>query len=146
MKHKLIILLLLISAGCFLLDAHRSGKPSRPADRVVRLKVTGYCDCQRCCGWKRNWMGRPVYAYGPLKGQRKVVGQTASGRMAHRGTVAADTSLFPFGTQLYIPGYGMGRVEDRGGDIQGNHIDVFFSSHQVAEKWGVRFLDVDIWE
>ena len=35
------------------------------------------------------------------------------------GTIAADTEYYPFGTRMYVPGYGGGLVEDRGGAIQG---------------------------
>ncbi|MFU8780890.1 MAG: hypothetical protein ACNA71_07680, partial [Kiritimatiellia bacterium] len=88
--------------------------PRRDPDRVVSMEVTGYCPCGKCCGWERNWRLQAVYSYGPNKGKRKVVGQTASGTQARRGTIAADTRLYPFGTIMYIEGYGYGRVEDRG--------------------------------
>ena len=42
---------------------------------------------------------------------------TASGTRARHGTLAADTSVLPFGTVVEVPGYGFGRVEDRGGAI-----------------------------
>ncbi|MBM9615996.1 3D domain-containing protein [Desulfobulbus rhabdoformis] len=53
------------------------------------------------------------------------------------GTIAADTKYYPFGTRMYVEGYGWGRVEDRGGAIKGpNRIDLFFDSHQEALGWG----------
>jgi hypothetical protein len=59
------------------------------------------------------------------------------------GTVAADTKYYPFGTRLYIPGYGNGVVEDRGGAIKGeNRFDIFFNSHQKALNWGRKKVDV----
>lgn len=70
---------------------------------------------------------------------------TASGVMATRGTIAADTSRYPFGTILYVPGYGYGRVEDRGGAIRGDHIDLFFTSHRRAKEWGRKQVTVKIW-
>ena len=55
------------------------------------------------------------------------------------GTIAADTQYYPFGTRMYIEGYGWGRVEDRGGAIKGpNRIDLYFDSHQEALQWGRR--------
>ncbi len=116
-----------------------------PATMVVPMEVTAYCPCKQCCAWKRNWLFRPVYASGSLKGERKTVGQTASGTQADVGTIAADTARYPFGTVMYVPGYGYGRVEDRGGDIKGNHIDVFFKKHHQAEKWGRATLNVYVW-
>ena len=59
------------------------------------------------------------------------------------GTVAADTKYHPFGTRLYIPGYGYGVVEDRGGAIKGpNRLDVYYSSHQEALEFGRRHVKV----
>lgn len=106
--------------------------------------VTGYCNCGDCCGWRFSWLGfgQPVYTYGPLKGQRKAIGVTARGTVAHLGTVAADPKVYPFGTRLLIPGYGTGVVEDVGGAIKGKHIDVWFPSHQTALNWGRRNLKV----
>jgi uncharacterized protein YabE (DUF348 family) len=37
---------------------------------------------------------------------------TATGRTLQQGIVAADTSLLPFGTEVFIPGYGVGLVAD----------------------------------
>jgi 3D (Asp-Asp-Asp) domain-containing protein len=119
--------------------------PRRDADRVVTIETTGYCPCGICCGWHRNWLFRPVFSSGPNKGKPKKVGQTASGTQARKGTIAADTSLYPFGTIMYIDGYGYGRVEDRGGAIKGQRIDLFFRSHQQALDWGRKKKNVKIW-
>ncbi len=119
--------------------------PKRPADRVLRMEVTAYCDCGVCCNWTRSWLGRPVVASGPHRGKAKEVGRTASGTQARIGTIAADTRILPFGTILYVPGYGHGRVEDRGGAIQGNRLDVFFPRHSEALQWGRRTVDVHVW-
>lgn len=61
------------------------------------------------------------------------------------GTVAADTSYYPFGTRMYIPGYGWGVVEDRGGAIKGpDRIDLYFDSHNEALLWGRKTLQITI--
>ena len=104
--------------------------------------VTGYCNCEQCCGWELDELGKPVYAYGPMKGKPKEVGRTACGTTARRGTVAADPKVFPFGTRLEIPGYGTGVVEDVGGAIKGRHVDVWFPTHAEAVGWGRRELAV----
>ncbi len=109
------------------------------------MTVTAYCDCQTCTGWERNWLLRPVVASGPNKGQRKKVGVTAAGTKARRGTIAADTSRYPFGTRMHVPGYGEGTVQDIGSAIKGEHIDVFFKGHKDAQRWGVRELKVTVW-
>lgn len=82
--------------------------------------LTAYCSCPICCGIYSN-MENPT---------------TASGTTATQGrTIAADTSVFPFGTKLVINGQ-VYTVEDRGGAIVGNRIDVYFNSHQEALIFG----------
>lgn len=46
---------------------------------------------------------------------------------------------------MYIEGYGYGRVEDRGGAIKGQHVDLFFRTHQQALEWGRQTLKVKVW-
>jgi 3D (Asp-Asp-Asp) domain-containing protein len=111
----------------------------------VNMVATGYCKCKKCCGWKRNWFGRPVVASGPSKGKKKKVGVTAAGTKAKPGTLAADVSKYPFGTVMWVPGYGYGRVEDRGSAIQGEHIDLYFKSHKQALQWGRQNVRVKVW-
>ncbi len=63
--------------------------------------------------------------------------------LPHPGTIAADTTHYPFGTLIYVPGYGKGVVEDRGSAIKGpKRIDIFFNSHCKALKWGRKRLTV----
>lgn len=131
---------LLLSGGC---SNIRPPKGVQPFER--EMTVTAYCPCGKCCGWERTWYGRPVYSYGPNKGKPKQIGMTASGRRARHGTIAADTAYYPFGTVMYIDGYGYGRVEDRGGAIKGNKIDVYFRSHDKALEWGKRSIRVKVW-
>lgn len=71
-------------------------------------------------------------------------GITASGMVAQRGVVAVDTSVIPFGTELYIEGYGYAIAGDTGGAIKGNKIDVFLDSYAEAIKYGVKNVDVYI--
>jgi len=97
------LLYLLVLARC-----HLIAPPMRLADVVMEMKTTGYCACKKCCSWKISWYGMPVFSSGPLKGRIKIIGQTASARMARPGTVAVDPKLFPMGTKFYIPGYGWG--------------------------------------
>lgn len=88
-----------------------------------RYKVTAYCACAQCCG--------------------KTNGITASGTHATANRTVAAPSTFAFGTELVIGGKTY-VVEDRGGAIQGNRIDIYMDSHQEALNWGVRYLDVEV--
>lgn len=63
-------------------------------------------------------------------------GITASGQPIQAGvTVAADTSIFPYGTVLYIEDVGIRIVQDKGSAIQGKHLDVAVDTHENAKKW-----------
>lgn len=97
--------------------------------QTIRMRVTAYCPCPKCCGGYSD-------------------GITASGYKIRRPDflVAADRK-YPFGTEVIVPGYKSGqpvKVLDRGHVIRGNRLDVFFNSHQEALKWGVKYLDVKI--
>jgi hypothetical protein len=61
------------------------------------------------------------------------------------GTIAADTKYYPFGTKMYVPGYGWGMVSDRGGAIKGpDRIDLYFEDHDRALRWGRKRVEVTI--
>jgi 3D (Asp-Asp-Asp) domain-containing protein len=109
------------------------------------MTVTAYCPCAKCCGWKMNRYGNPVYNYGPKRGHSKEIGITSTGTKADIGTIAANTRSVPYGTRLYIPGYGYGEVKDTGGLLKKNHIDLFFHSHSEAMEWGIKYLEVGVW-
>jgi 3D (Asp-Asp-Asp) domain-containing protein len=88
--------------------------------------ATAYCPCKKCCGkWALNRPNGLVY--------------TASSAIAEEGvTVAADWSILPAGTLIEIDGLGERIVQDRGGVITGNKIDLFFNIHQDALDFGVQ--------
>lgn len=86
-------------------------------------KITAYCSCSKCCG--------------------KTTGRTASGTQATAGRTVAAPSKFAFGTKLNIGGQ-IYTVEDRGGAITGNKIDIYVNSHSAALQWGVRYLPVSV--
>lgn len=135
---------LAFSGGCLSLSMRPNGRDFQQP-RTETVLATGYCNCQKCCGWKYTWYGRPVIASGKSKGRAKKVGVTASGTRARHGTIAADTSVYPMGTIIEIPGYGFGRVEDRGGAVKGGHIDLWFRRHAEALKWGRKNVKVRVW-
>jgi len=97
--------------------------------RIVRMKVTGYCPCSKCCG---------DYADGI----------TANGHKIRPGdTFVAADKRYSFGTEMVIEGYSNSqavKVLDRGGAIRGNKLDAFFHTHQEALEWGVRLIDVKV--
>ncbi len=86
-------------------------------------KITAYCPCSKCCG--------------------KATGRTASGTKATAGRTVAASSKFAFGTKLNIGGH-IYTVEDRGGAVNGNKIDIFVNTHAEALQWGVRYMNVSV--
>ena len=104
-----------------------------PHYRTLRMEVTAYCPCTKCCG-------------------ENAQGITASGRdVSYNNSrfVAADTSVLPFHTKLVIPGYHSGatvEVIDRGGAIKGNKLDLYFPTHEEALQWGRQWVEVSIVE
>lgn len=92
----------------------------------VTATLTAYCPCVKCCG--------------------KSDGITASGTQATAGrTVAVDTRLIPYGTEISIDGKTY-VAEDCGGKVKGYTIDVFFNSHEEALNFGRQTKTVKIYK
>lgn len=67
-------------------------------------------------------------------------GVTATGTKITVGrTVAVDPTRIPYGTQMYIEGYGWRTAEDCGGAVKGNHIDIAVDNHNTAMSMGVNY-------
>ena len=87
--------------------------------RTCVFTVTAYCPCEKCCGAYAN-------------------GYTATGAKATQGvTIAADPDVLPMGTEIELDGHTY-TVQDTGGAIAGNRLDLYFDSHEDALRWGVR--------
>ena len=106
------------------INTNVEGAPEEIRDQVsyaVKSKVTAYCShCDPS-------------------------GVGSSGTYLSKGSLAADTSMFPYGTKIYIPGYGIGYVVDTGGAIHGTKIDIYMgeqSDETVCRNWGVRNLTI----
>ena len=73
---------------------------------------------------------------------------TASGTSPMEYRTIAAWSELPFGTRVYIPYFdsapnqGIFIVEDRGGAITENKIDIFYDNHQEALRFGRRTLQL----
>ncbi len=99
--------------------------------RKVKIQATAYCSCYTCCG--------------PYDGTR-----TADGSRPKEYYTIATSKFFSFGTMVYIPyfdsapNHGVFEVEDRGGAIQNNRIDIYFSTHEKALRFGRRNLEMYI--
>lgn len=88
-----------------------------------RFKLTAYCACSQCCG---KWGARTATGTAPMQGR----------------TIAVDPKVIPYGSSVYIEGWGTYIAEDTGGAIKNNRIDIFFNNHTEALNFGVRYADV----
>lgn len=95
----------------------------------TEFTATAYCSCEECCGeWAND---RPIDESG------NSIVYTASGKEAKEGvTIAADWSVLPPGTIVEILGCGVYEVQDKGGKITGEKIDIYFDRHDDALEWG----------
>ncbi len=104
----------------------RASSTTRTPPKTVIFRVTGYCSCSKCCG-------------------KFASGYTSSGTKATAGRTVAASTQYDFGTKLLINGTTY-TVEDRGGAITGNKIDIYFDTHAEAIAWGVKYLPVEVIE
>lgn len=89
------------------------------------FKITYYCDelGNHVCG------GNGITA----SGEQTIVGITA----------AADWSILPQGSKVYIESVGFREIQDVGGGVSGNHIDVLVETHRDAIDLGTH--DESVW-
>ncbi len=100
--------------------------------KVVNLNTSAYCSCAKCCG-KSN-------------------GITSSGAAASEWHTVAAGAGYPIGTVIYIPALadkpngGWFVVQDRGGAISNNRIDIYMGSHSSAIAFGRKTLECYIYQ
>jgi len=109
--------------------------PPPPGMVWAKVLTTGYCPCAICCPGSddnRTAINRDV---------REHPFGIASDRLSRN-----DPGLFTAGTMLDVPGYGHAMVDDVGGAMRQDakkgiiHLDLRFSDHQVARRWGRKLL------
>lgn len=83
--------------------------------------TTGYCNCEKCSG------GHNLTYSGTVP------------QAAH--TISADLSIYPIGTKLMIDDV-IYTVEDMGSSVNGNWIDIYYSSHDEAVAHGMNTQEV----
>lgn len=99
---------------------------------IRTMNVSAYCPCVTCCG--------------------KDDGITANETPAKQWYTVASGERYAMGTIIYIPSLsdkpnqGWFVVEDRGGAIKNDKLDIYFESHQVAWDFGRHDLECYIYE
>ena len=92
---------------------------------TVWLRASAYDDCYVCCG--------------------KTDGITASGVKATANHTIAAPPEYSFGQEMEINGITY-VVEDRGGAIKGDKIDIFFDTHAEAQAFGVQWVEAKVYK
>lgn len=107
-------------------DSTTEREETRPAFLDMgEFRLTAYCACEICCNDSAD-------------------GITATGTKPVQGrTIAVDEDVIPFGYEVLIGGHTY-VAEDRGGEIIGREIDIYFDSHEEAEAFGVQYADVTL--
>ncbi len=109
-----------------------NGRPIRAA-RTIKMVVTAYSPDEKSCG----------------PNARGITSSLHNVKTNGMKMVAADSRVLPLGSMISVPGYDAGQVVpvlDRGGAIKGNKLDVLFPTDAAARQWGVKKLDVVVWE
>ena len=91
-----------------------------------------------------------VTAYAPTSNESGICADsnpsvTATGTKPMLGTIAVDPKCIPYGTMVYIEGYGIGIARDTGAALmryKGTQIDLCMGSHDEAMTWGVKYMTV----
>ena len=112
-------------------------EPEKEEQKLVSLgdfRLTAYCSCQKCCGY---WATvRPV----DENGKEIVFG--SSGEVLNAGvSVAVDTNVIPYGSELLINGTKYIAHGTCSG-INGYCIDVYHDDHQKAVEFGLQYAEV----
>ncbi len=104
--------------------------------KTIHAKVTAYDPGPRSCG---KWAAH---------------GKTSTGESAWvMDGVAADPKAIPYGTYCDLPGIGFKMVDDTGGAMRHSwrshgvyHLDLRVARYSDAVKWGVKYMDVDLYK
>lgn len=95
-----------------------------PYKELGEYTISFYCDCPICAK--------------SAKGSK-----TATGTKPKEGkTIACDGNTLKMGDIVYIETIGVRVCEDKGGAIKGNRIDVYMDDHDIANKIGIRKVNV----
>jgi len=105
---------------------------------IGAYKLTAYCACVKCC---QIWSAEHPKHIGTGYAQKTASGTT---HKANR-TIAVNPKVIPYGTEVYIEGYGYYIAEDTGGTARRKKvIDIYMGSHDETVQFGVREAEIYI--
>lgn len=106
---------------------HLAQRVAGKTPMVKNFNTSAYCACMKCCG--------------------KTNGITSSGVKASSWCTLAAGKAYPVGTIIYIPSLsnkpngGWFIVQDRGGAISNNKLDIYMGTHSQALQFGRKNLE-----
>jgi len=112
----------------------KSGTKITPKYAEVDGQTIAYCDVinMRATSYDKNCKGCNGY--------------TSTGAELRKGVIAADPKRIPYGTRLYVPGYGYGVIADTGGYLMKSEepmIDLgFYDFEEDNAQWHTHYVDV----
>ena len=134
----LLILIFVPLLACFELCKQNKQLKSKPPETIIverdispipykelgEYTISFYCDCPICTK--------------TAKGSKM-----ATGTKPKEGkTIACDGDTLKMGDIVYIETIGVRVCEDKGSAIKGNRIDVYMDDHDIANKMGIRKVNV----
>lgn len=104
-----------------------------PVDNALRLgtSLTGHTGTYKV---SRTFIANTTAYY---------MGENARGAAGGRcvyGTCAVDPRVIPYGTLLFVEGYGVAVANDCGGAVKGNILDLWMHSYNESCQWGRRYV------
>lgn len=127
-----VLMIAFIVATLILVSTIPPQPPPPPPTETYR--VTAYCSCEICCGeYAKNRPNGIVYG--------------ASGEELKAGYSIAASHDLSFNTKVIIEGHTF-EVQDRLAtwvtDKYGLCIDIYFTDHERARQFGVKYLEVEV--
>lgn len=109
----------------------------KPKDKIIEYGLAINMSVPENLSYSRVYRGCRAVSYNYSETR-----YTASGRKCEYGVAAVDTAVFPFGTRLYVTGYGYAVAADRGSSIRGTSIDLYFDHRIQCMTWGAQSVDI----
>ncbi|MBW8350077.1 LysM peptidoglycan-binding domain-containing protein [Bacillus sp. IITD106] len=100
---------------------------SSPAYKAMTVKATAYtASCKGCSGITATGINLK-------KNQNAKV-------------ISVDPKVIPLGTKVWVEGYGEAIAGDTGGAMKGNKIDIHLPTKAKALQWGVRTVNIKVYQ
>ena len=159
-KSKKVLAIILVAITIFCNGFKPTNTYAQENNSNTRIEVTNQ---RKVIDVKRNNTGTSEFitvngkSYKCRKMQVKATAYTSApneggayaynGERLREGHIAADLTVLPLNTKVYIPELNrICTVVDKGSAIKNNKIDIFMNSRQKAIQWGIKNITIYILE